>query len=339
MMKTLFASLLLSTTLLAQQAAIRPGEVWRDNRGQPIQAHGGGILTLGHTYYWFGEDREQSNDPSLRYVGCYSSRDLVHWTFRSKITLTDPEHIGPHWILERPHVFYNSHTKKFVMYAHLDGPLPSDPDGRPYKLARVGVFISNKADGPYTFVHSFRPLGQESRDIGQFVDDDGKPYLLFESRPTGGFVLAALSDDYLTVSHQVAFFHTRLEGGALVHVGKTYFVMGSHLSGWASNPNVYASAPSLTGPWSTFANIAAPEMKTYDSQSTFLLKVVGTKTTSVIYMGDRWEPKTLWDSRYVWMPLTVSGTTLTLPAPQPWTINIKTGETHLIPSPASTTKN
>jgi len=34
---------------------ISPGDVWPDDHGQHIQAHGGGILKLGDTYYWFGE--------------------------------------------------------------------------------------------------------------------------------------------------------------------------------------------------------------------------------------------------------------------------------------------
>ena len=35
-------------------------------------------------------------------------------------------------------------------------------------------------------------------------------------------------------------------------------------------------------------NIAPPEANTYDSQSSMLIKVAGTKTTAVIYVGDRW---------------------------------------------------
>ena len=41
----------------ATPQTIRPGAVWPDNRGQHVQAHGGGVIKLGHTYYWFGEDR------------------------------------------------------------------------------------------------------------------------------------------------------------------------------------------------------------------------------------------------------------------------------------------
>src|SRR5215472_17783008 len=82
---------------------IRPGAVWPDNRGQHIQAHGGGIIRLGDTYYWFGEDRTRGLARSNRYVTCYSSTDLAHWTFRNQVVkLSDPEKLGPGWVLERP---------------------------------------------------------------------------------------------------------------------------------------------------------------------------------------------------------------------------------------------
>src|ERR1051325_177375 len=62
---------------------IQPGAIWLDDRGRHIQAHGGGIIKLGDTWYWFGEDRSQDNDPTKRYVACYASSDLVHWKFRN----------------------------------------------------------------------------------------------------------------------------------------------------------------------------------------------------------------------------------------------------------------
>ncbi len=300
--------------------SIKPGAAWLDDRGQVIQAHGGGILYWHKTYYWFGEDRSQSNDPEKRYVACYSSKDLTHWKYhRQVVAMADPEPWGAHYVLERPKVFYNRKTKKFVMYVHLD-------DAR-YGEARVGVLVSDKVDGDYKYQRSFRPLDQESRDIGQFVDDDGSAYLIFESRPTHGFFIAKLSDDYLNVEKQVSFIKAPLEGGAVVHYGGLYYVLGSHLSGWSPNPNVYATAPSLAGPWTEMQNVAPPETKTYDSQSSMLLKVTGTKKTTVIYMGDRWEPKTLWDSRYLWMPLEIGDGKMTLPEPRPWKIDVKTGET------------
>jgi hypothetical protein len=303
---------------------IHPGDRWLDDRGVEIQAHGGGILRLKNTWYWFGEDRSPSNDPAKRYVACYSSTDLTHWKYRGQaLALSDPENLGPRFVVERPKVFYNARTRTYVMYMHFDDA--------GYKLARVAVATSKKVDGPYTYLKSFRPLNQESRDIGQFIDDDGSAYLIFEARPTHGFYIAKLSDDYLSVDKQMSFVNARLEGGAIVHYQGLYYVMGSHLTGWRANPNVYATAPSLSGPWTEMHDIAPPETNTYDTQSSMLLKVAGSKTTTVIYMGDRWMPGTLWDSRYVWMPVQIGDGKMTLPKPQPWKIDVRTGITTVAP--------
>jgi hypothetical protein len=307
---------------VAATDSIKPGDQWLDDRGQLIQAHGGGITYWKGVYYWFGEDRSQTNDPAKRYVACYSSRDLVHWKFRRQvIALSDPDHLGTPFVLERPKVFVNPRTHKFVLYAHLD-------DAR-YKVARVMVAVSDRIDGDYSYVKSFRPLDQESRDIGQFVDDDGSAYLLFESRPTKGFFVAKLSDDYMNVE-KTAFINAPLEGGAIVHYGNLYYVIGSHMTGWRPNPDVFATAPALAGPWTEFKDIAPPEANTYEAQSTMLLKVVGSKKSTVIFMGDIWKPKELWDSRYLWMPLDMRNGSMHLPPPQRWQLNVNTGEANLL---------
>jgi hypothetical protein len=298
---------------------IQPGEIWPDDRSQHVQAHGGGILKFGDVYYWFGEDRSVTNAWTNRCVACYSSTNLAQWTFRNQVVrLTDPENLGPRWVLERPKVFYNGQTKKFVMYAHIDGR-------GGYKFASVAVLTCDTVDGDYQYLKSFRPLDHESRDIGQFVDDDGTAYLIFEDRPFG-FRIAKLSDDYLTVEKEVCLIPEHLEGGALVHYNGLYYVVGSWLTGWRPNPNQYATAKSLAGPWSELKDIAPPDKNTYGSQSSMLLKVVGTKTTTVIFMGDIWKPQTQWDSRYLWMPLQIGDGKLWLPEPKPWTLDLRTGE-------------
>ena len=312
------ATICLGTTAAsAAPQTIKPGEIWPDNRGLHIQAHGGGILKLGDTYYWFGEDRSQGLNRSNRYVGCYSSKDLANWTFRKQIVFVNPENYTG-WVLERPKVFYNAKTKQFVMYMHMDA--------NGYRLAHVGVAVCDTVDGDYKYLRSFRPLGQESRDIGQFVDDDGSAYLIFEDRPAKGFHIAKLSDDYLTVEKDVCLIQAPLEGGALVHYQGLYYAIGSALTGWNPNPNKYATATKLEGPWSEFKDIAPPETRTYSSQSTMMVKVVGTKTTTVIFMGDIWKPRTQWDSRYLWMPLEIGAAKLWLPEPKEWTLDIESGE-------------
>jgi hypothetical protein len=301
---------------------IRPGEIWPDHQGNHIQAHGGGIIKIKKTYYWYGEYRAKDNDPALRYVGCYSSKDLVNWKFLNKIQFSDPENLGEGWKLERPKVYYNKNTKKYVMYFHLDD--------KPYKVARVGVAISDKPDRAYRFVKSFRPLDRESRDIGQFIDDDGTAYLVFEDRPSRGFHIAKLSDDYLSVEKDVCLINSPLEGGAIVHYKGLYYAIGSALTGWRANPNKYATSKSLEGPWTEFKDIAPPQTNTYGSQSTMMIKVTGSKGSTVIFMADQWKPATQWDSRYLWMPLEIGEGKLWLAQPKPWNLDLKAGMTNFI---------
>jgi hypothetical protein len=73
--------LIVSLALLAAscaQAGFRPGEVWLDTDGKPIQAHSAGLLADHGTYYWYGEDKTLGNG-NKRGIGCYSSTDLEHW--------------------------------------------------------------------------------------------------------------------------------------------------------------------------------------------------------------------------------------------------------------------
>ncbi|MFT3868463.1 MAG: family 43 glycosylhydrolase [Nibricoccus sp.] len=309
---------------------ISPAMPWLDDRGKHIQAHGGSVIRYGDTWYWIGEDRSRDNDPMLRCVSCYSSRDLVHWKFRNQILrLADPENFGSEWVLERPKVYHNVRTGKFVLYMHVDGRMPGSKSR--YSIARVGVAVCDKIDGDYEYVRSFRPLGKESRDIGQFIDDDGEAYLVFESRPEKGFYIAKLSADYLDVERAIAFIRAPLEGGAVVHYDGLYYVIGSQLTGWWPNANKYATAERLDGPWSEFKDFAPPESHTYLSQSTNLLKVVGSKKTTVIYLGDMWRPQELWDSRYLWHPVQIGGGQLRLAPsqswePDSWRIDVATGD-------------
>ncbi|MEO8615019.1 MAG: family 43 glycosylhydrolase [Luteolibacter sp.] len=305
---------------------IRPGAPWLDDRGFHVQAHGGGIIRLDGTYFWFGEDRSRDNDPGKRQVACYSSDDLVNWKFRKQvINLEDPENFGEEWVLERPKVFYNVKTGKYVMYMHIDGRITPDHKSK-YSVARVGIAVCDTVDGDYQYVSSFRPLGCESRDIGQFIDDDGMAYLIFEDRANKGFHISKLSDDFMTVEKDMSFIAAGIEGGAIVKFDGLYYVLGSALTGWAPNPNKYAVSASLEGPWSELKDIAPPETNTYGSQSTMLLKVQGTKATTIIYMGDVWKPDSQWESSYVWMPVEIGGGRLWLPEPKDWTLNIATGE-------------
>ena len=129
---------------------IIPGEVWKDTDGNPINAHGGGLLYHDGTYYWYGEYKKgktilpdwatwECYRTDVTGVGCYSSKDLLNWKFEGIVlpaVKEDPNHdLHPSKVLERPKVIYNKKTGKFVMWAHVESA--------DYSKACAGVAVSD----------------------------------------------------------------------------------------------------------------------------------------------------------------------------------------------------
>jgi hypothetical protein len=147
---------LLTAPADAAAPVIRPGELWPDNQGVHINAHGGGILWHDGIYYWFGEHKIAGGAGNRAEVGVhvYTSTTLTDWA-DAGIALAvseDPaSDIGRGCILERPKVIYNARTKQFVMWFHLE------PKGRGYAGARSGVAVADRPTGPYRFLYSLRP--------------------------------------------------------------------------------------------------------------------------------------------------------------------------------------
>lgn len=133
-----------------------PGELWKDNNGVHINAHGGGILTHNGKYYWYGEHKIEGTAGNSAQVGVhvYSSTDLYNWTDEGialKVSDDPQSDIAKGCILERPKVIYNAKTKKFVMWFHLE------LKGHGYSAARSGVAVADQPTGPFTFIRSLRP--------------------------------------------------------------------------------------------------------------------------------------------------------------------------------------
>lgn len=144
-------------SVFSQRKSFTPGKIWKDNNGVHINAHGGGILKLSDTYYWYGEHKIAGKAGNKAHVGvhCYSSKDLYNWKDEGialKVITDDPNHdIAKGCILERPKVIYNKKTNKYVMWFHLE------LKDKGYDAARSGVAVSNSPTGPFKFIKSFRP--------------------------------------------------------------------------------------------------------------------------------------------------------------------------------------
>lgn len=295
-----------------------PGGAQFDQNGNQLQLHGLGIVKVGSTYYGFGEDKtgEDSTAAPFQNIPCYASTDLTNWTFQSEaLTQQSSGDLGPNRVVERPKVIYNSSTNQYVMYMHIDSSS--------YGEAKVGVATSATACGPYSYRGSFQPLGFQSRDEGLFQDTDGKAYLLSEDR-AHGLRIDALSSDYLSVTSSVALFPD-YEAPAMFKTGGRYYLLGSHLSGWSTNDNQYTSSTSLTSGWSSWANFATTGSHTYNSQTSSVVTVAGSSATTYVYTGDRWNTSNLGASAILWLPLIVSGTSLSLAWHNAWSLDTTTG--------------
>ena len=138
------------------QISFQPGRLWPDNNGAHINAHGGGVLFHEGIYYWFGEHKIEGDAGNVAHVGVhvYSSTDLYNWKDHG-IALSvsdDPKSpIVRGCILERPKVIFNRHTKKFVMWFHLE------PKDAGYAGALSGVAVADNVTGPFQLVSAFRP--------------------------------------------------------------------------------------------------------------------------------------------------------------------------------------
>jgi len=314
------ASLLLTGSHLnAQNPGIKTsiinGTDHTDTQGNPIKAHGGSIVKVGNFYYLIGENRQNNV-----LVSCYRSTDLINWEFRGDLLTrsSNPELANAN--IERPKVIFNEATGKFVMWMHYEKS--SD-----YGLARAAVATSPDIEKPFTYLKSFRPLENMSRDCNLYKDDDGKAYFISSTRENRDMNLYELTKDYLDIKSKTGTFwvDAQREAPAIMKRGEYYFILTSFCTGWEPNQAKYAWSKSLKGPWSNLINIGSPT--SYNTQPTYILPITGNKTTSYIYLGDRWDPSQYSNSKYIYLPLTFQNdTTIKMDWVKKITPNVNTGE-------------
>jgi hypothetical protein len=294
-----------------------PGALWPDTDGVHINAHGGGMLVVGETVYWFGEHKVAGRAGNRAMVGvsCYSSRDLLNWRNEGivlPVVKDDPRHdLVEGCVIERPKVIHNLTTGQYVMWFHLE------LKDQGYSAARTGVAVSDGPTGPYTYLGSRRPDDAMSRDMTLFVDDvdpwpDGTPkaYLFCASEENATMHVSLLAADYLAPAGKFEriFVDRFMEAPAVFKHQGTYYFVGSGCTGWAPNAARSAVAPSVWGPWTELGNpCTGPGAElTFQAQSTYVLPVPG-KPGAFIFMADEWRPENAIDGRYVWLPIRFEG--------------------------------
>lgn len=291
-----------------EDATISSGIIFSDDEGNPVHAHGAGLILpsahpagAGGKYYMVGASKK--HDPSWlsEGVNMYSSYDLQHWHLEAMIfrnvSITTPLTDGAAYRIERPKVIYNAKTKQYVMYFHLDSA--------GFHMGMVGVATCDTVAGEYAYVHGFQPDGQRSLDMGLWQEADGTAFLVRSvDNQFAGF--SQLTPDYLNTTRDgIVSRGPRCEGQAVWRDGDDYYLLGSHLTGWSANPAILATAkaPLVGASWTVLGN-PSDDGTTFDSQSTYVLpyRHAGSGKTLLLYMGDRWNRGHA-PNPYVWLPL------------------------------------
>lgn len=275
--------------------SFRPGEKWVDTNGSPIQAHGGSVLYVGGTYYWYGENKEKTTGEDDIWhwgVRCYASEDLYNWEDKGIIIQPEVDHpdssLHPASMMDRPHIIYNKDTGKYVCWLKI-----MNKDNTQTET----VMTADDILGPYEKVREgLKPLGMSAGDFDLAVAPDGKAYYYFE-RVHSETICADLTSDYTDVTgyYSTHFPHTgppyvREATAHFVRKGKHY-LLTSGTTGYMPNPSEIAIADTWHGPYTVLGN-PHPDDKSntsYHSQISSVLKVAGKKDL-YIACADRWLP-------------------------------------------------
>jgi hypothetical protein len=153
---------------------------------------------------------------------------------------------------------------------------------------------------------------------------DGRSYALYSNGDSvdGRDVYISSFNDNLTALEDTVYRFPKfdLEAPSIMQTDKSYWAFMSHKTGYrpnskalhlfakclANNADVVAfRADSLNGPWSQPFIVSQLNTRTFNSQSGFTLRIKGTKKTTYLYIGDQWDSNSVWDSRYIWLPIEV----------------------------------
>ncbi|HEY4156667.1 MAG TPA: hypothetical protein VGM29_01175 [Polyangiaceae bacterium] len=278
------------------------GIIFKDTDGVAVNAHGGGIIQVGATFYMHGE-YFKPNDTTDDFNGfsMYSSNDMATWKNEGIILPQQPACaggtnsatcgvLGPVSKGERPHIIKCPGTGEFVLYAHA-----ASEDYQTWK--EIIYATSSTVNGKYAFKGALTNAGgtmAAHSDIGAFADNTGA-YVITES----GHVYTLATDCHSWLSDKTVNVNGNSGGSespAVFKNGNTYYWIGSNKTGWRANNNFYSTATSMTGTW-TYKGFVAPvtdtaddlsDQRTWMTQSTWVQPVTGCQGTTFVYWGDHW---------------------------------------------------
>ena len=312
MRNTLF---IVSLYLILSACGEKSNEVKFTSEGNPVvmdkfTSDPAPMVHNGRLYLYVGHDEaEEGQDFNITEWLCYSTKDMKTWTDHGSVLKpTDFSWgVGEAWasqVVEK--------DGKFYYYTTVQA-------GAPYNSKVVGVAVSDSPTGPFIdargtplITDDMTPNGPRGwwNDIDPtvFVDDDGTAYHIYSSEENLTLHIAELSDDYLshTGKYIRIFPGGHNEAPAIFKKDGTYWMIASGCTGWEPNEARLMTASSILGEWSQLPNpcVGKDAKITFGGQSTYILPL---KDGGYMFMADVWRPKSLSDSRYIWLPVRFNG--------------------------------
>lgn len=278
--------------------SIRPGQVWLDTNGNPIQSHGFSVFysEKDKTYYWYGENKEKTTGGPFNTiwhwgVRCYASKDLYNWKDMGLIIppqadLNSPLH--PTYCMDRPHILYCEKTGKYVAWLKIMCGTTSQ---------FMSVMQADDFLGPYTFVHKiYKPLAMDTGDFALATDYATQTGYFIFSRPHFMVVTATLSEDYTEVTGEYSTHYEGLrppysrEAPTYFEKDGIHYLYTSGTTSYYPNPSQVCRFADWHGEYADLGDpcIGDTSNSSFYGQITCVLNVPNTDL--YIAMADRWKP-------------------------------------------------
>jgi Glycosyl hydrolases family 43 len=334
----------INNTVKAQLLNIKNDVFWDTKDGKPINSQGGGIFkftdpaTGTEKYYWYGVYYEEAdtyrNDPSVtlphatfKSVTCYSSVDLVNWTFEADV-LTKAEVIKPgkrSWV-GRLGVAYIKELSKYAMFVQHD--------------KEVLVSLADKPTGEFKWhqkINMTSLIGTSNTgDQTVFTDEEtGKSYLIYSYGNGRNKIYVSeigVKDGMVNLLDCTKVFEGESrEGNCMFKYKSKYYMCASNIYGWDASYAYYLVADDIRGPYLPANDMQVMNGCTDDfahvTQTGFFVRIKGSKQETIIYCGDRWANFAGNGLGYnQWFPISFDGAIPYFNSLSSWKLDTKTGD-------------
>lgn len=332
----------ISNKTIAQNRTIKNDVFWNTKDGKPINSQGGGIFkfpdpkTGKQKYYWYGvhyaEADQYRADPSVTHeknnfeaVTCYSSTDLVNWTFEKNVlSKEEANKTGKTWV-GRLGVAFIKEINKYAMFVQHGSEVLITLSDSP-----TGEFLWDKK------INMEKMIGTSNTgDQTVFTDEDtGKSYLIYSYGRGRNKIYVSeigIKDGKVNLLDCTEIFKGESrEGNCMFKYKNRYYMYASNIYGWDGSFAYYLVADDIRGPYlptnEMLITKGAEDDFAHVSQTGFFFSVKGSKQETIVYCGDRWADFAGNGLGYnQWCPMSFDGSVPYFNSLSAWDLDVKTG--------------